>query len=126
MKRFGLIAVVATIIILAGGVYLFSRTSKPETVPSLSGYEYFWGNGCPHCENVDKFFQNWKDKDKLTLNKMEVWYNKTNAGIMLARGTACGIARSDMAVPLLVTPEGKCILGDVDIINHFNQIKFDE
>ena len=126
MKRFGLIAVVATIIILAGGVYLFSRGAKPETVPPLSGYEYFWGNGCPHCENVDKFFQSWKDKDKLTLNKMEVWYNKANAGIMLARGTACGIARSDMAVPLLVTPEGKCILGDVDIINHLNEIKFDE
>ena len=123
MKKFGLIAIVATIIILTGGVYLFSRGSKPPIVPPVSGYEYYWGNGCPHCEVVDEFFETWEGKDKVTIEKREVWYNKTNAGIMQTRADVCGIARSDLAVPLLVTPEAKCIEGDEPIINFFKGLE---
>ncbi len=126
MKRFGLIVAIVTLAIFVGGIYLFSKGGKAQTVPPVSGYEYYWGNGCPHCENVDEFFASWEGKDKLSIDKREVWYNKTNAAFLASRAQACGIARSDIAVPLLVTPEGKCLSGDVDIINLFKEMKFDE
>ena len=124
MKRFGLIAILATLLILVGRVFLFSRGNKPPTVQPLTNYEYYWGNGCPHCEVVDEFFKSWEGKDKVAIEKREVWYNKANAQIMAARGEACGIAKSDLAVPFLVTPEGKCLLGDEPIINLFKELKF--
>ena len=126
MKRFGLIAIVATLIILAGGVYLFSRGSTSPAVAPVSGYEYFWGNGCPNCETVEKFFETWEGRDKVAIEKKEVWYNKTNAGLMAARGQTCGIPRSELGVPFLVTPEEKCLIGSVDIINLFTEMEFDE
>jgi len=122
MKRFGLIAVVATVIILAGGVYLFSRTSKPETVPPVSGYEYYWGETCPHCANVEEFLQSWEDKDKVQIDKREVYLNKANASLLAERAKSCGISPSSLGVPFLVTPEGACITGDTPIIGHFQNL----
>ena len=123
MKRFGIIIAIVTLAILAGGIYLFSKNNAQE-VPPLAGYEYYWGNGCPHCEVVDEFFKGWEGKDKVVIEKREVWYNKANAQIMAVRGEACGIAKSDLAVPFLVTPDGKCLLGDEPIINLFKELKF--
>ena len=82
-----------------------------------------WGNGCPHCEVVDEFLVTWEGKDKVAVEKREVWYNKTNAQIMAVRAEDCGIAKSDLAVPFLVTPDGKCLLGDEPIINLFKELK---
>jgi len=122
MKRFGVVIALVTLVIFAGGIYLFSRNNT-QTVPPLTGYEYYWGNGCPHCEVVDEFLVTWEGKDKVAVEKREVWYNKTNAQIMAVRAEDCGIAKSDLAVPFLVTPEGKCLLGDEPIINLFKELK---
>lgn len=123
MKRFGVIIAIVTLAILAGGIYLFSRGNKPPTVQPLTNYEYFWGNGCPHCEVVEKFFESWEGKNKVEIEKREVWYNSGNAKAMAARAESCGIAKSDLAVPFLVTPDAKCIMGDEPIINHFKELK---
>lgn len=124
MKRFPIIIGVITLAIIGGGVFLFSRGLKnaaPPTFPPAT-YEYFWGNGCPHCEIVDKFFTTWEGKDKIQLTKYEVWYNSENARLMRERGTSCQIAQNDLAVPFLVTPEGKCLLGDEPIIQFLKTI----
>ncbi len=49
MGKSGIILIVATILIMFGGAYIFS---KPVEIPELSGYEYYWGDGCPHCKIV--------------------------------------------------------------------------
>ena len=126
MKRFGVVITIITLVILGGGVYLFSKGSSSQTVPPVSGYEYYWGTGCPHCAKVDEFFQTWALKDKVEIAKREVWYNKTNAKIFAARLDACQIPQQERGVPVLVTPEGKCLSGDELIINHLKEIRINE
>ena len=129
MKNFPLIAVGLTLLVLLGGIFLFSgkKEVSPEPAPATpTAHEYFWGDGCPHCANVDEFFATWEGKDRVEIKKMEVWYNKTNALLYNQRADACQIPKDQRGVPLLYTLDGKCLTGDEPIINFFSEMKFDE
>lgn len=41
---------------------------------------FFWGNGCPHCEDEFAFFDSLEEeiKNKFNLYTFETWYNKDN------------------------------------------------
>lgn len=112
------------VIALLAGFYLLTRNTKSEAATALpSNYEYFWGNGCPHCANVASFFERWSGKDKVNVEKKEVWENPANAALMQERYSYCKVTdRSQMGVPLLFTPDGKCLVGDVPIIDHFKSL----
>lgn len=60
--------------------------------PGKVNIYFFWGNGCPHCEDEQKFFDSIKEEyhDKFNLYKYEVWYNKNNAKILEAFATTMG------------------------------------
>ena len=53
---------------------------------------FFWGNGCPHCEEEFKFIKSIENKykDYFTLNTFEVWHNKDNAEILKQFADAMG------------------------------------
>ncbi len=122
------VTVLATLAILVGGVFFFGRQSSGEVsgIAAPTGYEYYWGDGCPHCKNVDDFMSTWENKDKFELQKFETWKNRDNAKRLQARSDACKIPRASQGVPLLVTPDGKCLDGDVTIIDFLKNMKFDE
>lgn len=118
-SKFGIIAIIATVLILIGGAYL---ASKPQEIPPISGYEYFWGDGCPHCKIVADFMETWSGKDKINIKKLEVWNNTKNASLMNERAKTCNVVRTQMGVPFMVTPDGKCLMGDQPIIEHFKSL----
>ena len=117
MNKFLILLAAGTATILIGGVFFVSKGEKPAPPPTT--YEYFWGDGCPHCAEVAKFFDSWDGDEKLQIDKKEVWNNTKNQSLMNQRAKACNIAPTEMGVPLLVTPEGKCIGGDGPIIDFF-------
>ena len=119
MNKIGIILVIVIIFLLGGGAYLFTR---PTTTTPISGYEYYWGDGCPHCKIVEEFFNTWSGKDKIKITKMEVWNNTKNAAQMNERAKACNVPRTEMGVPFLVTPDGKCLTGDQPIIEHYKSL----
>ncbi len=121
MNKTFIIILIVSIFALFGGAYIFS---KPIDIPQLSGHEYYWGNGCPHCKLVDEFYSSWENKDKISIKKFEVWNNTKNAEVMSDRAKKCNIARNDLGVPLLVTPDGKCLIGDGPIIEYYKSLKF--
>lgn len=45
---------------------------------------FFWGNGCPHCEEELEFFESIKEKygDYYNLYTFETWYNEENAKLI--------------------------------------------
>lgn len=45
---------------------------------------FFWGNGCPHCEEQFEFFESIKEKygDLYNLYTFETWYNEENAKLI--------------------------------------------
>ncbi|OGM09758.1 hypothetical protein A2W13_01070 [Candidatus Woesebacteria bacterium RBG_16_36_11] len=127
MKKFPLIIGLITIVVIVGGVLLFSKNNSPSnsTPPPLpTSYEYFWGEGCPHCVNVEEFIKTWEGRDKVSIDKKEVFNNSANNKLFKQRGAYCNIKQNNMGVPLLFTPEGKCISGDVAIIDFFKSLKY--
>lgn len=113
MKKFYIIVIAATAIILL----------TPKNYPLPSNLTYYWGNGCSHCKNVEDFLSTWGKKDKVTIEKKEVWGNIANAKEMEARYKSCNITDpKDMGVPLLFTPDGKCFDGDEPIIQFLKEL----
>lgn len=117
MKKFLIIVTVATVLLIAGGIKLLSKPEVPLSAPT--SYELYVGEGCPHCKIVEDFLSTWEGKDKVKIDQIEVWYNKENASILQRRAKACGVNPSNMGVPFMVTPEGKCLDGDQPIIDYF-------
>jgi hypothetical protein len=68
---------------------------------------------------VEEFFSTWEGKDKVSIDKKEVWKNRENATLMRQRASSCNIPLDSLGVPFLFTPEGRCIEGDEAIIEHF-------
>jgi len=60
---------------------------------------FFWGKGCPHCEEERKFLDNLKRvQPSLEIRDYEVWYNKKNAVMMAAMLQAHGVRFSGVPV----------------------------
>ncbi|KKR62897.1 hypothetical protein A2210_00370 [Candidatus Woesebacteria bacterium RIFOXYA1_FULL_40_18] len=122
-NKFGLIAGGVTLLIIFGGVFLFSRPqSQTSDTPLPTAYEYFWGDGCPHCAIVEEFLNSWEGKDKIAIDKKEVWNNRENASLLNQRVKSCSLNLNEVGVPFLFTPEGKCITGDTPIIDFFKSL----
>lgn len=126
MKKFTIIAVILTLVIIIGGVFLASKgqgTNSNKNYPLPTVPTYYWGDGCPHCKVVADFMSSWSKKDTIKIDKKEVWNNAANAREMQARYTFCNIPPSQMGVPLLFTPEGKCYSGDQPIIDYLKNLQ---
>jgi thiol-disulfide isomerase/thioredoxin len=62
---------------------------------------FFWGKGCPHCEDERRFLEQMKGSHpSLEIRDYEVWHNRENAG-MMAQMLRAGGARSS-GVPVTV------------------------
>lgn len=127
MNKVGIFIGIITVAIIGAGVYFTTKPKKPIELPEYNSLEinYFWGNGCPHCAVVNDFFDSWEGKDKVKVNKYEVWYNKENQELMTQKAeSVCNIPQNKLAVPLLITPEGKCLNGDESIIKYYKSLEF--
>lgn len=122
MKKFSIIIAAVIILIILIGL-------KATTYPLPSNLEYYWGNGCPHCKKVEEFLSSWDPPigeagKKNKIDKKEVWNNEANAQELKARYEYCKITNpSEMGIPLLFTPEGKCYSGDTPIIDYLKNLK---
>lgn len=81
---------------------------------------FFWGNGCPHCENVEKWLKENNSDAKIKVNYKEVYYNSKNSeqlGAMAKEYCPDVITPKGIAVPISLDPVNKkCIQGDTPII----------
>ncbi|MBI4033144.1 MAG: hypothetical protein HY377_01360 [Candidatus Blackburnbacteria bacterium] len=66
--------------------------------------------------------ENWGKAEQVGLVKKEVWKSTRNANLMEQRATSCGVPKEELGVPMLVTPEGKCITGDTPIIDYLKNL----
>lgn len=124
MKKFTIIAVILTLVIVIGGMFWVSRGQSSNNYLLPTELTYYWGSGCPHCKIVEDFLSSWDRKDMIKIDKKEVWNNAANTKELKARYESCKITNpSKMGVPLLFTPDGKCYSGDTEIINYFKNLE---
>jgi len=93
---------------------IFSGPAAPTPLPP--GIVEFYGQGCPHCKDVDDFIKANNIDQKVKFTKLEVWYNKSNAELLGQVAQKCNITSGSVGVPFLY--DGlKCYVGEVDVIN---------
>jgi glutaredoxin len=78
----------------------------------------FYGDGCPHCEIVDKYINENKIEEKVSFVRKEVYNNEKNQKELIEKAKICGIANNNIGVPFL-WEKGVCFVGDQDIIKFF-------
>lgn len=111
---------VVLVLIIAGLLSIVISGSKSKKT-NVNAPIFFYGNTCPHCEDVEKWLKDNKVEEKLKITKKEVYDNKTNALELSKRAESCGLPTDSVGVPFLYTPEGKCYVGTPDIITYFSQ-----
>ena len=81
---------------------------------------FFWGNGCPHCENVEKWLKENNSDSKIKVNYKEVYYNKNNQTALsdiVKQYCPQLMENGQIGVPTGFDPiNKKCIQGDTPII----------
>lgn len=105
-------------------------TPKVDTYKDYPVYDnpdlvFYWGIGCPHCENVEKWITENDATKKIKINFKEVYYNKDNQTDLYNTATKyCPeiISNGSIGVPTGFDPVGKkCIQGDTPIIDFLKQ-----
>jgi len=107
-----------------------SNTPKVDTYKDFPVYNnpdlvFYWGIGCPHCENVEKWITENNANQKLKINFKEVYYNKDNqTDLYNTANKYCPeiISNGSIGVPTGFNPiDKKCIQGDIPIIDFLKQ-----
>jgi thiol-disulfide isomerase/thioredoxin len=118
-----LIFTIITIIIVGVGVLVVAQfmNQKPvEPVEDPDTVYFFYGDGCPHCENVmPLILRLQQDYPKVNFRILETWKNTTNAELsstlMMERG------RPNSGVPLVIVGP-VVLLGDKQIPEYLEGI----
>lgn len=101
------------------------NTEEKDTYKNFPVYDnpdlvFYWGNGCPHCENVEKWLKENNSDQKIKVNYKEVYYNKNNQTELYNTAKQyCPeiIQDGNIGVPTGFDPANKkCIQGDTPII----------
>lgn len=89
---------------------------KPDTSMEII---FYYGAECPHCKDVEKFFEDNKISEKLSFGMKEVWHDQANAEEMTSKAASCGLQEKEIGVPFLFA-EGKCYVGTPDVEAYFS------
>ena len=119
--------IIIIVIILAGVLFwafqsgflakIFPGSIKPNTMPE--GIVLFYGEGCPHCKDVEDFVSQNKIEDKVKFTRLEVWNNQNNALLLINTAQSCEVDISQGAPVPLLWDGTKCYIGGPDVINFF-------
>lgn len=110
---------VGALVLVAGFVYFGLKDDGQTGADDPLAVVYYWGDGCPHCKVVNDFLEANNIADKVSFVKKEVWSDKKNAAEMGRRAKACDIKPEGMGVPFVYGGDGKCYIGEPDVINFF-------
>jgi len=122
MKR-KIIIIAALIIVLAiiVGAFYFIHRHKAVTIQSGGQLILFYGIGCPHCVNVEKFLHG-KAKLSVPLTRKEVYYDRANLRDLIDKARKCGgIKNGGILIPLLWKGHNQCLIGDKKVMDYLNQ-----
>jgi len=102
---------------------IVSACAKPQ-IENKSGIILFYGDGCPHCGNVEAFIKEHNLTEKIQFDQLEVFNNKDNSVVFAEKAGICQIPQEKLGVPLL-WDGANCVEGDQNIIKFFKD-KLDE
>src|SRR4030043_1242259 len=90
----------------------FALAQEPQKI------YFFYGTGCPHCAQVEKFFEEEKLYEKYPIDKKEIYFNRDNAILFNTLLDKLGISDKNRGVPAVIVGD-KVLIGDKPIIENF-------
>ena len=114
--------VLAVIAIFVSYRLIVAQTPPPPA--RMADLILFWGDGCPHCQNVDKYIKQNERDLKISIDRREIYYNRTNQKEMARLAQNCPEidTKQGIGVPFAwVVAENKCLQGDTPIISLIGQ-----
>lgn len=99
-----------------------NSASNADVVSSVDdgGIVLFFGDTCPHCKELAKTLEEKKMAEKVKFSEKEVYRNAGNAKLLMEKAKKCGFKESEVGVPFLVAEDGKCYVGNPDVIKFFD------
>ena len=121
-KKYSLYFISILVVAIIGILFFTKHTkhSQQEAVQDNSSIIFFYGDTCPHCKNVEKYFQDNDVHNKIDFEEKEVYKNTDNAKLLADKAKICKIEENEIGVPFLWA-DGKCYVGDEEIIKFFNE-----
>ncbi|MBT4004953.1 MAG: hypothetical protein HN846_01645 [Candidatus Pacebacteria bacterium] len=105
-------------------VFIFIATAQVVQAQVDSKIYLFYGQGCPHCSVVDRYFEEQDLYANYPIEKKEIYSNRDNALLFNSLLTKLGVPENERGVPLVIIGD-KVIVGDRSIIDDF-VVKADE
>lgn len=85
---------------------------------------FFYGNGCPHCENVISYFEQNDIYSKYRIENKEIYFDRDNAILFNKMLDDLGEPVDSRGVPTLIIGD-RVMVGDRVIIDNFEKYAFD-
>lgn len=121
MKKLNLIIPTALlIIVLPIAVWALIKERQIASPPLAQALTLYYGDGCPHCEVVEEFLTKEDGRNRLELVRKEVYNNTLNQTELLSRAASCKLNTQAVGIPFL-WDDGKCLIGDQDIIKSLKE-----
>jgi cytochrome c biogenesis protein CcdA/thiol-disulfide isomerase/thioredoxin len=104
LKRKTFFKIIAIVALLAAGFWqsASARAAWPAQEPTDVPIYFFWGDGCPHCEDEKPFLEKLvRANRRLVLYDYEVWYVQKNQDLMRQMTAALGFEPGGVPVTIV-------------------------
>ncbi|GBE16539.1 hypothetical protein BMS3Abin15_00360 [bacterium BMS3Abin15] len=112
--------ILATVAVIGGFIVWGLNQPEEEVSKPVNEIVYYYGEECPHCQDVAKFLEENNIAEKVSFSKKEVWSNQGNKNEMNDRARECGLDISNIGVPFLYT-RGECLIGTPNVTEFFKK-----
>ena len=79
---------------------------------------FFYGEGCPHCAQIEEFFESENLYNIYPIDKREIYFNRDNAILFNDLLDKLGVSNEARGVPTVIIGD-KILVGDKPIIDNF-------
>lgn len=127
MKNTSYVLIAGLLVLFAVGLFIIignSNNQRQNGGNQNNEIILFYGDGCSHCANVDKFIKDNNIEEKISFAKKEVYNNAANADELSKKAEKCRMDTKNIGVPFLWDGD-KCFVGDANVIDFFKK-KADE
>jgi len=97
---------------------LFLGIVTAASAEDSSKIYFFYGLGCPHCGQVERFFEEEDLFERYPVEKKEIYFNRENAILFNDLMDELGIPKGSRGVPTVIIGD-KVLVGDRPIIDNF-------
>ena len=103
-------------IMILSSSFVFASDAQDSQLNNKVNIEYFWGDGCSHCANLEPWLDSFEKEyaDKVILNRHEIWKNRQEAVNFSQLMQIYGVPKDQQGTPTLIV-NNKVVIGSADI-----------